>query len=1087
MEINLSARQKCNALFESLTMLYELITKDEFLHFTTLFSRIAYVGTKFSMSSQDLHFIHTFRKAIESNAITNGNASLFEKLGLYTVDILLRKFWNISIEISDEDITLLREQFKKTKHEVIHFRSVIEALVFEIDSERRIILFYDENNPDETQKALFDESDRNELFTRALLHLRSNGHLPIHVNLIDVEIDANNLHHPAAFVIHPDHLVDVTAIAETFKEQGNEPFIYLLSKFKPATPSKSVLIGNVVNGILDLLISQPNLEFKSIISKIFAFNPLGFSLLEDDEVKDTIRTLMVHFTNLSQVIRADFKRLNINVKDVYLEPSFYSRRFGIQGRLDILHQNKTSTNIIELKSGKTFKPNVYGINASHFIQTLLYDLLLKSIGKSSKNSAIYILYSLESEKTLRFAPAVRQQQYEALTLRNDILMIEFLLRNAHNNNGILKYLKPENFPNFKGFLKKDIELFYNIYVSLKQVERSYYDHIVAFIAREHSLSKTGSHGINSSNGHASLWLESDSEKIDRFVIFKGLSIESNSSSEDDPCITFKRDPNITPLANFRVGDIGVLYPDDGVKSILKHQIFKCIITAINRETVSVRLRHRQLNQNIFLNHDIWNIETDALDSNYNGMYKSLFLWASASEDFRQLFLGIRPPNQPRNLVKYVEPSEMTSSQKIVLNAALSAKDYYFIWGPPGTGKTSVLLKNLVFALHTSYKQSIMLLAYTNRAVDEICHALTSLGDGIGQHFIRIGSRVGTEPQYRPRLLDTLTAECSTRQEIVDLLSRCNIYVATVSSMMSKPELFALKQFDTVIVDEASQILEPMLSGILTYFSKWILIGDHKQLPAVVVQEDYLTKVKDKSLCDLGISDLRLSLFDRLLRRIKEQQWTHAYGVLTEQGRMHPTLMQFVNHHFYEGVLMPLKNVDRFLETRFFKNQSLDTALSKERLVFLPANDPEDINWKTNKIEAHLVISMLQSLIELYDIDNKEFTEESIGIITPYRAQIALIKHLISENLPEELSEKITVDTVERYQGGARDIIIISFCINRITQLETFISKNDEGIDRKLNVALTRAREQIIAIGNEKLLGRENFFNTLFSEYYIMKG
>lgn len=1083
---DLSSKQKSSALFEVITILYELITKEDNLHFTTLFSRIAYVGTKFEIPSDDLHYIHTFRKMLESNAVTQDNAQSVALLGVYACDILLNTFWGLRIDLTEDDLSTIHGYFKKEKQEVLHFRSVIEALVFDIDVTQKLVWFYDETTPDESQKAIFDEPTRNELFTRALLHLKKHERLPIHVNLIDVEIDVQNVCHPAAFVIHPDHLVDVTAIAETFKEQGNESFIYLISKFKPALPSKAVLIGNVVNVILDLLISHPNMDFASIVKRIFAINPLGFSLLDDDEVKDAINTLKLHYTHLQQVINQEFKRLQIEVKDIYLEPSFYSRRFGLQGRLDVLHQSKTSTNIIELKSGKTFKPNVYGINASHFIQTLLYDLLLKSIGKSNKNTAIYILYSIEPEKTLRYAPAVRQQQYEALILRNDILIIEFLLRNVHVDNAILKYLNPNNFHHLKGFLKKDIELFYNIYSTLNQTEKSYFNHVSAFIAREHGLSKTGTHGINNSNGHASLWLESDTEKIDRFVIFKGLRIVSNASMEDDPIIHFSRDPKITQLANFRIGDIGILYPESDGKSVLRHQIFKCIITDINEAFVTVKLRHRQLNQTIFHNYDVWNIEPDSLDSNYNGMYKALFMWASAPEEYRQLFLGQRPPSKQKNSILVEEHAEMTSIQKSVLQSALAAKDYYLIWGPPGTGKTSVLLKHLVHALFNTTDQSIMLLAYTNRAVDEICFALASLGEDVSHHFIRIGSRVSTDPQFRPRLLDTLSAECKSRQDIVNLLRGCKIFVATVSSMMSKPELFALKQFDTVIVDEASQILEPMLSGIFTFFSKWILIGDHMQLPSVVIQDGNSSKVGDEELLQLGITDLRLSLFDRLLRRIEEQEWSHAFGVLTEQGRMHPTLMQFVNQHFYKGVLTPLSSINRFDEPTFFRNPSISSPLATERLVFIPVNESEEINWKTNKVEAETVITVVQTLISLFNENAMEMTDQSIGIITPYRAQIALIRQSLQQHVEPNVAEKITVDTVERYQGGARDIIIISFCINRITQLETFISKNEEGVDRKLNVALTRAKEQIIAVGNGELLRDDPFFDLLFSTYFLLE-
>jgi DNA replication ATP-dependent helicase Dna2 len=120
-------------------------------------------------------------------------------------------------------------------------------------------------------------------------------------------------------------------------------------------------------------------------------------------------------------------------------------------------------------------------------------------------------------------------------------------------------------------------------------------------------------------------------------------------------------------------------------------------------------------------------------------------------------------------------------------------------------------------------------------------------------------------------------------------------------------------------------------------------------------------------------------------------------------------------------------------------------------------------------------------MNLYELNGKTICEDSIGIITPYKAQIALIRKCM-EKLPQEITKKITVDTVERYQGGARDIVIISFCVNKLSQLETLVSLSHEGVDRKLNVALTRAKEQIVLIGNRELLSANKVYKDLIDSY-----
>ena len=141
------------------------------------------------------------------------------------------------------------------------------------------------------------------------------------------------------------------------------------------------------------------------------------------------------------------------------------------------------------------------------------------------------------------------------------------------------------------------------------------------------------------------------------------------------------------------------------------------------------------------------------------------------------------------------------------------------------------------------------------------------------------------------------------------------------------------------------------------------------------------------------------------------------------------------------------------------------------MIFLPTPiDDSSPAQKTNKHEAQMVADLVANFQSLYSDNGKELSRDSIGVITPYRAQIAQIKTALQERaLP---SETITIDTVERYQGGARDIILISLCTNSSFQLLSLASLSDEGVDRKLNVALTRAREQVILLGNPTIL-RQN--------------
>ncbi|MEM6700781.1 MAG: AAA domain-containing protein, partial [Bacteroidota bacterium] len=313
--------------------------------------------------------------------------------------------------------------------------------------------------------------------------------------------------------------------------------------------------------------------------------------------------------------------------------------------------------------------------------------------------------------------------------------------------------------------------------------------------------------------------------------------------------------------------------------------------------------------------------------------------------------------------------------------------------------------------------------------------------------------------------------------------------STVSSVVSRPELMKLKTFHRVIIDEASQVLEPLLVGLLPHFKRFMLIGDHRQLPAVVVQNEEQSKVEDEDLNKLGLNNLRNSLFERLYFRARKMGWKWAYAQLSHQGRMHQDIMHFPNVHFYQSTLkiLPEEIPHRQLQQQALNFQSngstlpLQQLLCQKRTLFIPAaSDQLSLTRKTNQHEALIIRQLIESFQQLYQKNNRVLTSHSIGIITPYRAQIAQIRDTLKD--AEIDLDLLTIDTVERYQGGARDIILISLCTNSLSQLQSLVSLSDDGIDRKLNVALTRAREHLIVIGNEELLQNDLTYRELMKVF-----
>lgn len=345
------------------------------------------------------------------------------------------------------------------------------------------------------------------------------------------------------------------------------------------------------------------------------------------------------------------------------------------------------------------------------------------------------------------------------------------------------------------------------------------------------------------------------------------------------------------------------------------------------------------------------------------------------------------------------------------------------------------------------------------------------------HFIRIGSKAATGEAYRHRLLDQVIEPLKTRAEIRHLLETTSVFVGTIASFQGKSELFQFVDFDVLIMDEASQVLEPSMVGLLSRFKKTILIGDHMQLPAISVQTPKTGLVSQDQAWPkkIGLTDMRMSYFERMFRLYQANGWEQGLGILHEQGRMHASIQQFANTYVYHGILKTVHHEDQMAPLSRFVGESGRGLFSSHLIYIATGSSWKETYSRTNLEEAHVVLRVLklwQERIRQYHLT------WSIGIITPFRAQIAAIQH--EAHLQGVDIAEITVDTVERFQGGARDVMIMSCSVNTSSMLARITSVNSEGVDRKLNVAVTRARRQFVLIGDENILRTEPAYAGLIS-------
>ena len=382
-------------------------------------------------------------------------------------------------------------------------------------------------------------------------------------------------------------------------------------------------------------------------------------------------------------------------------------------------------------------------------------------------------------------------------------------------------------------------------------------------------------------------------------------------------------------------------------------------------------------------------------------------------------------------------------------------------------------------------------------------------------YIRIGNEFSCNPQFKNHLLAAKIAQNPQLETIKNTIINSRITVCTTSTLASHTNIFNLKSFDLAIVDEASQILEPNIIGILSeqrhinnsqrstlnsQFStsaikKFILIGDHKQLPAVVQQPEQDARVNNPLLQEIGLYSCANSLFERLILTERKAGRQQFIGTLRKQGRMHPEIASFPNRMFYAQEQLECVPLAHQKEEKlpYYEpsRDAKDTFIKAHRMIFIPSKYCKQPNYsdKTNIEEARIVADVLE---RIYHQTKANFdAEKTVGVIVPYRNQIAMIrKELEKLNIPA--LEAISIDTVERYQGSQRDVIIYSFTIQNAYQLEfltanSFVEDDQHIIDRKLNVAITRARKQMILTGNEAILKQNPLFASLIEDIKQQNG
>lgn len=448
--------------------------------------------------------------------------------------------------------------------------------------------------------------------------------------------------------------------------------------------------------------------------------------------------------------------------------------------------------------------------------------------------------------------------------------------------------------------------------------------------------------------------------------------------------------------------------------------------------------------------------------------------------------------------------KLNSSQNEAVKLILSAKDIAIIHGPPGTGKTTTIVQAIAEVLKN--EKQVLVCSSSNTAVDLLTEKLhrekisvlrlgnpariseevliNTLDSKISKHasykdiknyrktadeyFRMAGSykrTFGREERDQRKLFyleaQKILQEARKLEDYIteDLFDKAQVIACT--PVVSSGRLMRNKQFTTLFIDEAAQALEPMCWIPISRCDRVIFAGDHFQLPPTV---------KSKKAEAEGL---------------KETLFEHCMGIenisvmLNIQYRMHHHIMNFSNNEFYKGNLIADLSVHEKLLSKNSDDNFLNTAVSFIDTAGCGFNEilnPESLSI-SNPEEANLLLNHLKQLISQYQFSAERSQPITIGIISPYKEQVQYINNLITNDDEIKNSQiKIVVKTVDGFQGQERTVIYISLVRSNDTKEIGFL--NDI---RRMNVALTRAKEKLVVIGDSATLSNHTFYKK-FIEY-----
>ncbi len=444
-------------------------------------------------------------------------------------------------------------------------------------------------------------------------------------------------------------------------------------------------------------------------------------------------------------------------------------------------------------------------------------------------------------------------------------------------------------------------------------------------------------------------------------------------------------------------------------------------------------------------------------------------------------------------IKTFIPEKFNESQKKSIQNILSANELAIIHGPPGTGKTTTIVEAIKQLVQLNHQQ-ILVVAPSNTAVDLLSEKLHNEG----MNVVRIGNPAKISQRLFELTLDYQVAHHETNKETKRLKKQAQEYkqmahkykrsfgkserdqrkllfeeahkimkevgktenyitekifdraqIITATLVGSNNYLVKNRTYNTVVIDEAGQSIEPACWIPILKAQKIVMAGDHYQLPPTIKSEEASRK------------GLNQTLFEKCIELHPE-----AVTMLNLQYRMHNDIMQYSSQIFYKNQLKADHSVAN--KTLYSQDQAF-TFIDTAGCSF---DEKIEGTSSTNPTEATFLVKQLIILVET--LEKNQITNQTFAIISPYKQQIKIIDEIVqAENSLKKILPFISVNTIDSFQGQERDIVLISMTRSNNEGKIGFLADT-----RRMNVAMTRAKKKLIVIGDSSTIATHPFYEKM---------